>query len=65
MPPSSQVHFKGRLLDKLLRKQNLSETALKRNQEVQIKSEQILLGKREHELRMLLGERGKQCCFSS
>lgn len=35
------------MLDKLLRKQNISETAAKRNQEVQIKSEQILLDKKQ------------------
>ena len=42
-----QVHFKGRLLDKLLRKQNTSQTVAKRNYEFQIKTEQLLLEKKQ------------------
>jgi hypothetical protein len=40
------VHFKGRLLDKLLRKQNISDTVLRKTTDVQVKSEQLLLEKK-------------------
>lgn len=42
-----QVHFKGRLLDKLLRKQNTSHSVAKKIQEFQIKSEQLLQDKKQ------------------
>ena len=40
------MHFKGRLLDKLLRKQNISDTVLRKTTDVQVKSEQLLLEKK-------------------
>ena len=40
------MHFKGRLLDKLLRKQNISETVLRKTTDIQVKSEQLLLEKK-------------------
>ena len=40
------MHFKGRLLDKLLRKQNISDTAFRKTTDIQVKSEQLLLDKK-------------------
>ena len=40
------MHFKGRLLDKLLRKQNISDTVLRKTSDIQVKSEQLLLEKK-------------------
>lgn len=40
------MHFKGRLLDKLLRKQNISDTVLRKTTDIQVKSEQLLLEKK-------------------
>jgi hypothetical protein len=42
-----QVHFKGRLLDKLLRKQNLSDTVARRSIDILVKSEQLILDKKQ------------------
>ena len=40
------MHFKGRLLDKLLRKQNISDKVLRKTTDIKVKSEKLLLEKK-------------------